>query len=49
VIEGMGQICESAGIESSLYWRNEDSSVIIVKSIFLKELIGYGLIKNRIA
>jgi hypothetical protein len=48
MIEEMGMICESAGIESGLYRRKDDSSLIVVKSIFLREMIEDGLIEQKI-
>jgi hypothetical protein len=48
VIEETGTIFESSEIESCLYERSEDNSLIIVKSIFVTEFIGDGLIDTEI-
>jgi hypothetical protein len=44
----MDLICESGGIESQLYQQSEDRAVIVVKCIFLRDLIEDGLIEKAI-
>jgi hypothetical protein len=48
MIEEMDLIFESGGIESSLYRRIEDGSLIVVNSIFFRDLIQDGLIEKDI-
>jgi hypothetical protein len=48
VIKEAGMICESGQIVSGMYQRLEDSSLIVVKSIFCTDLIAERLIENTI-
>jgi hypothetical protein len=48
VIEKMDLTCESGGIEGQLFRRIEDSSLIVVKFTFLRDLIEDVLIEKEI-